>query len=78
MKRSYDSFCTEMRLGSSITSGILLKLTRSRFWNLTAEDFAVCTRHFLLHTDVCGIMPQTSNLQKDTALVKIEVLTYTA
>ena len=30
IKRSNDSFCTEMRFGSSIALGILLKLMRSR------------------------------------------------
>ena len=49
MKRSKLSFCTEMRFGSSIVSGIFPKLTRVRSVAVTVcVAFAFGTRCFLL------------------------------
>ena len=47
MKRWKDSFCTEMRLGSSMEGAILPKLTRARSVGV-ACGINVATRLFLL------------------------------
>ena len=70
MKCLNESFWTEMRLGSSIAGGILLKLLRVRVTcGLVREVFAVDTRLFLLQKGGRRQLSQTSNLAKVKTLV---------
>ncbi|CRH73136.1 Uncharacterised protein [Chlamydia trachomatis] len=72
MNRAKDSFCTEIKLGSSIVGAILEKLTRSRCFGLSPWiDFNLGTRLFLLQKGGRRQLSQRNNLAKVMTVVNI-------